>query len=79
MSGNIILVTMRHPGAKLFHDFNLTEGRHSKTVSIGPRLLPSLPKENKFISFYQRTLCCMYAKFNNDVYLILNIQGSQFN
>ncbi len=64
MSGNIILANNAASGlpirnrqrAMLFHDFNLTEGRHSKTGSFDLWFIPSLPQENNFISLCQRTL-----------------------
>ena len=65
MSGNITLVYTAS-SAKLFQDFNLTEGRHSKTSS-----------RPRFATFYFRKKMNSFIMSKNIMtfYAILNIQG----
>lgn len=68
MSGNITLVYTAS-SAKLFQDFNLTEGRHSKTSS-----------RPRFATFYFRKKMNSFIMSKNIMtfYAILNIQGLIF-
>ena len=48
MSGNISLVNYAVSGTKLFHDFNLTEGRNSETGSWTQGYYLLFRKDNNF-------------------------------
>jgi hypothetical protein len=67
MSGNIILATIRHLCAMLSHDFNLTEGRHLKTVSMDQGHYLLFRKEINLYHYVKEHYIVCYQQIGTEV------------